>query len=193
MTYPVTFDVETPDRIANWRPLVHWFLAIPHFVVLWVLGVVGGVVAFLSWLIILFTGALPEGLANIQSLVLRYNMRVTVYIAFLHEEYPPFDFTATPDEPGGTPVSITFTPELENRNRLTSGLRFIWAIPAWIFAAVIVFAAEVVVFIALFAVLFTGRWPDGMKEFVIKALRLSLRVNTYGMLLTDEYPPFSLD
>jgi hypothetical protein len=192
MAYAATLEVETPEKIANWRPLVHWILAIPQFLALSVLGVVGSVVAFFSWATILITGALPVGLANLQCLVLRYNVRVTTYAAFLHEQYPPFDFTPTAAEPGGTPVTIQFTPVLENRNRLTSGLRFIWVIPAAVFAGIIMFAAQVVIFIAFFAVLFTGSWPIGMREFVVAALRLSLKVNTYAGLLTDEYPPFSL-
>ena len=193
MTYPATFDVETPEKIANWRPLVHWFLAIPHVIVLDVLEIVAGVVAVISWFMILFTGQLSAGLANTQAMVLRYSMRVTAYIGFLHEAYPPFDFTVSAAEPGGTPVSVGFTPALEGRNRLTVGLRIIWIIPAWIFAAVVLFAAEIVWLIAVFVVLFTGAWNTGMRDFVVKALRLSMKVYAYGALLTDEYPPFSLD
>ncbi len=193
MTYPAAFEVETPDKIENWRPLVQWLMAIPHIVVLYVLAVVGGVVAIISWFSIVFTGKLSEGLANTQSMVLRYNMRTMAFAGFLHEEFPPFDFTATAAEPGGTPVSVDFTPALEDRNRLTVGLRFLWAIPAWIFLMIIFLVAEILWFIAFFAVLFTGSWPDGLRGFVVKALRLGVKVNAYGMLLTDEYPPFSLD
>ncbi len=193
MSYPAAFEVETPDKIENWRPLVQWLMAIPHIVVLSLLAVVGGVVAIISWFSIVFTGKLSEGLANTQSMVLRYNMRTLAFAGFLHEEFPPFDFTTTAAEPGGTPVSVDFTPALEDRNRLTVGLRFLWGIPAWIFLGIISLVAEILWFIAFFAVLFTGSWPDGLRDFVVKALRLGVKVNAYGMLLTDEYPPFSLD
>ncbi len=193
MSYPAAFEVETPDKMANWRPLVQWLMAIPHIVVLSLLAVVGGVVAIISWFSIVFTGKLSEGLANTQSMVLRYNMRTMAFAGFLHEEFPPFDFTTTAAEPGGTPVSVDFTPALEDRNRLTAGLRFLWAIPAWIFLGSISLVAEILWFIAFFAVLFTGSWPNGLRDFVVKALRLGVKVNAYGMLLTDEYPPFSLD
>ena len=54
-------------------------------------------------------------------------------------------------------------------------------------------AATVVVFIAFFAILFTGRYPRGMFDFLVGAMRWSLRVNAYGQWLqTDRYPPFSL-
>jgi hypothetical protein len=42
-------------------------------------------------------------------------------------------------------------------------------------------------------VLFTGRWPDGLRDFVIKVMRWGVRVQAYFLLLTDEYPPFALD
>lgn len=193
MSYPATYDVETPDKVANWRAIAHIFMAIPHFVVVYVLSIVAFFVAVISWFAILFTGQLPAGLANIQAMVIRYLARTWTFAAFLHEEYPPFDFTTSSQDPGGTPVSVSFAPELENRNRLTVGLRLIWIIPAAIFMMVIIWVAEILVFIALFAVLFTGRWPSGMRDFVVKALRVWVRVEAYGALLTDEYPPFALD
>ncbi len=154
---------------------------------------VGLVVVVVSWFSIVFTGKLSESLAATQSMVMRYSMRTMAFAGFLHEEFPPFDFTASASEPGGTPVTVDFTPELDNRNRLTVALRLLWIIPAAIFAAIVMFAAEILWFFAFFAVLFTGSWPDGLRDFIVKALRLSVRVNAYGTLLTDEYPPFALD
>ena len=58
--YPATFTFDPPEKVANWRPLVNWLLAIPHFVVLYVLNIVSEVIGFVSWFIILFTGELPE-------------------------------------------------------------------------------------------------------------------------------------
>ncbi len=193
MTYPASFAVDSRDRIANWRPLVQWFLAIPHYVVLWVLGIVSVIVAIVSWFSIVFTGSLAEPLAATQAMVLRYQARVAAYIGFLHEEYPPFEFITSSTEPGGTPVTVEFTPALEERNRLTSGLRFIWVIPAAIFSGIVLFVAEVLWLFAAVAVLFTGTWPAGIRDFVVQALRLMVRVNAYGALLTDEYPPFTLE
>ncbi|MCP3975187.1 MAG: DUF4389 domain-containing protein [bacterium] len=193
MSYPAAFDVETPDRMANWRPLVQWLMALPHVLVMYVLGIVGFVVAVVSWFSIVFTGKLSESLAATQSMVLRYSMRTTAFAGFLHEEFPPFDFTSSTSEPGGTPVTVDFTPALENRNRLTVALRIFWLIPAAIFGAIVLFVAEILWFLAFFAVLFTGSWPEGLRDFVVKALRINVRVNAYGALLTDEYPPFALD
>jgi Domain of unknown function (DUF4389) len=193
MSYPATYDVQSPERIANWRPLVHWLLAIPHFIIVYILNLVASVVGLISWFAILFTGALPEGLAQLQCMAMRYQLRAISFAAFLHEDYPPFDFTTTPAEPGGTPVSVSFEPALTDRDRLSSGLRIIWAIPAVIFGLVVMFVAELALIVAFFAVLFTGRWPEGIHGFVVKALDVWVRMVAYVWLLTDEYPPFSLD
>jgi hypothetical protein len=192
--YPATFEADAPERIDNWRPLVQWLLAIPHFLILYVLGFVSEVVGIISWFVILITGRLPEGFATLQCLYIRYSNRTTSYAAFLREEYPPFVFETVARDPGTyPPVRTSFAIELENRNRLTVAFRIILVIPHLIVLAVLGLAAFVAVVIAFFAVLFTGRWPDGLRTFVVGVIRWATRVNAYFLLLTDEYPPFSLD
>jgi hypothetical protein len=191
--YPARFSFDSPERIANWRPLVQWLLAIPHWLVIYGLQIVARVLAVISWFAILFTGRLPAGLANFQSMFLRYYIRTATYAGFLRAEYPPFGFTTSPADPGDDPrVRVELVPQLENRNRLTTAFRLILAIPQLIVLAVLGIAAFVVVVIALFAVLFTGRWPAGMRDFVLGVARWWLRVDAYLLLLTDDYPPFSL-
>ena len=193
MDYPAQLDVQTPDKIANWRPLVHWIMAIPHLVIVYVLMVVAEVVAVIAWFAILFTGRLPEGLANVMCMALRYQTRTQAFVGFLHEEYPPFEFSTTPADPGGTPVTVGFVPALGGRNRLTCALRIIWLIPAAIVTMIIVLIGGICWFIGFFAVLFTGKWPAGLYGWVMKSLRASLRLTAYAYLLTDEYPPLSFD
>jgi hypothetical protein len=191
--YPATFDLAGDTRIANWRPLVHWLLAIPHLFIGYVLSQIGGLVGLISWLVIVFTGKLPASLANFQCMVIRYTIRTYSYVLWLREPYPPFEFSTTPEDPGIDPVRMDFTPSYEGRNRLTVGLRLIWAIPIAVFAAVVYIGAMFVGLASFFAVLFTGNYPTGMRDFIVKAMRLSVRVTAYMYLLTDEYPPFSLD
>ena len=133
MDYPATIDVRTPDRLANWRPLVQWILAIPHLIIAAALEYVAGAVAIVSWFVILFTGKLPAGLANFQIMILRYSARAEFYAGFLYEEYPPFDFSMTANDPGGSPVDLVVRPALEDRNRLTVGLPILWVIPALLY------------------------------------------------------------
>jgi Domain of unknown function (DUF4389) len=192
--YPATFEADRGERIANWRPIVQWLLAIPHFLILYGLQIVARAVAVIGWFAIVFTGKLPEGLASLLCLYIRYNNRALAYAGFLREEYPPFVFDTVAPDPGNyPPVRTGFTPELEDRNRLTVGFRIILAIPQVIVVAVLGVAAFLAWVIAFFAVLFTGRWPEGLRAFVVGYLRWLTRVEAYVGLLTDEYPPFSLD
>ena len=192
--YPAAFEVDHPERITNWRPFVQWLLAIPHTIVLYVLGIVSEVVAIIAWFAILFTGKLPEGLAGIQHLYVRYTNRTYAYAAFFREEYPPFTFDTTAADPGDYPgVRTDFTPELENRNRLTVAFRWILVIPHVIVLALLGIVAYICVLIGVFVVLFTGEWSAGLRDFVVGVFRWSTRVSAYILLLTDEYPPFSLD
>ena len=125
---------------------------------------------------------------------LRYALRTYTYVAFLREEYPPFTFDSSSADPGDDPrVRVDVVPQLENRNRVTTFFRIILVIPQLIVLAVLGFATEIVLLIAFFAVLFTGRWPVGLRDFVIKVMRWGIRVQSYCLLLTDEYPPFALD
>jgi hypothetical protein len=192
--YPATFTFDPPEKIANWRPLVNWLLAIPHFIVLYGLNIVSEVVSFVSWFAIVFTGRLPEGLANVQVMCLRYSTRTSTFAGFLREEYPPFSFATTAADPGDDPrVRVDVVPQLDNRNRLTVFFRIILAIPLFIMLAVLAIGAFVSVIIAFFAVLFTGAWPPGLRDFLIKVMRFGVRFQAYFNLLTDVYPPFALD
>jgi hypothetical protein len=193
MDYPVGYQLDAPLKVANWRPLVQWILAIPQLFVANVLGQVAELLALISWFIILFTGRMPEGMANFMSMALRYQHRAYSYAMFLREPYPPFDFTMTGDDPGGDPLRVDIRPQLENRNRLTVGLRFLWIIPIALFLALVGIAMFFVMIIAFFAVLFTGAWPEGLRSFVIGVERLAARVGAYAYLLVDDYPPFRIE
>lgn len=192
--YPATFTLDPPERVANWRPLVQWLLAIPHLIIAEALGAVSQVVAVISWFAILITGRLPAGMADLQALYLRYNVRASTYAAFLREEYPPFTFDTTPADPGDDPrVRVDVVPELENRNRLTVAFRLILAIPQFIVVSLLMIGLVIALVIAFFAVLITGRWPAGLRQFVVGVARWAVRVQAYTLLLTDEYPPFATD
>lgn len=190
--YPASFDVRTPDPIARWRPIVQPFLAIPHLLISGAMGYVSEALSVVSWFAILFTGRLPSGLAGFQVMVQRYSTRASTYAAGLTDQYPPFEFSTADVDPGTTPTQVTIRPSIDGRNRLTVAFRIILAIPAVLWAGLLGIAAVVCWFIGVFAVLITGRWPDGLRNVMVGAGRVSVRTNAYVTLLTDEYPPFSL-
>jgi Domain of unknown function (DUF4389) len=191
--YPATFTFDPPEKVANWRPIVNWLLAIPHLAILYALRILAEIISVLSWFAIVFTGSMPESFANLQSMYMRYELRVYPFVMFMREEYPPFAFASSPTDGGEDPrTRVEFQPELTDRNRLTVGFRLILVIPHVIVLALLAIAATVVVIIAFFAVLFTARWPEGLRYFVLNVYRWYLRVSAYVLLLTDAYPPFQL-
>lgn len=192
--YPATFTFDPPERVANWRPLVQWLLAIPHLAIVSALGSVSEILAVISWFAVLFTGRLPAGLADFQAMYLRYTLRTATYFGFLREGYPPFSLATTPSDPGDDPrIGVDLVPQLEGRNRLSVAFRLILVIPHIIVLALLGIALFVFGVIAFFAVLFTGRWPGGLRDFVLGVGRWWLRFEAYLLLLTDEYPPFTLE
>jgi hypothetical protein len=193
-TYPVELSFDPPERVPRWRALFSGLLLIPHIIVMYVLILVSGVCTVLTWFAILFTGKQPEGLASMPRALLRYSSRVSLYLLFMSAQYPPFSWEGAPDDPGTVPgIRVDVRPQLEGRNRLTVFFRYFMVLPHALCLAVLGIGAYVCVIIAFFAVLITGRWPTGLRDYVIKVMRWGMRVQGYQFLITDEYPPFELN
>lgn len=191
LSYPVALDLDAPLEVARWRPLVHWILVIPHLFLLYVFNSVLNILVFIAWFAILFTGAIPRGMFDVMAMVHRYQWRVATYYLFMRESYPPFEFDARADDPATDPARY----EIEYPERLSRLLIFVkWlaAIPHYIALLFVGIAAFFAVVVAWFAVLITGRWPEGLRRFVIGVTRWGARVNAYAYLMTDQYPPFAL-
>jgi hypothetical protein len=179
------FDVAYPERLSRGLIFIKWLLAIPHFVVLYIYNAVAGIVVFFAWFAILFTGRFPEAMFSFVEGYFRWQANAAAYLLLLRDEYPPFS-----NAPGRYPVqfAIGYPP------RLSRGLIFIkWllAIPSIIVLEFLAIAAMVTTLIAWFAILFTGRYPEGLFRFAVGVFRWSMRVNTYLYLMTDRYPPFT--
>jgi hypothetical protein len=190
--FPLQLDLDAPEKIARWRPLVHWLLAIPQIIVLYALGIVQYVVWILSFFAILFTGKMPEGFFGLLVLTHRYQWRVGSYLFFMRESYPAFEFPTAGQDPGTDPAHLSVEPAA----KLSRGLIFVkWllAFPHYIALLFLGIAAYVCLIIGFFAVLITGKWPESLRTFVIGVMRWSNRVSIYIYLMTDTYPPFSLD
>jgi hypothetical protein len=91
------------------------------------------------------------------------------------------------------PISYAADPALEGRNRLTAFFRYIVAIPWLIVASIYGFVAQIAAVVAWFAIVFTGKYPQGIYDFNAGYLRMISRVNGFEYLLTDEWPPFGGD
>ena len=89
-TYPATLAYDPPERIANWRPLVQWLLAIPYVFVAGVLYWLTGVLTIVAFFTVLFTRRIPRGVFELMVPGLRWNVRGSAYSYFMTERYPPF-------------------------------------------------------------------------------------------------------
>ena len=150
-----------------------------------VLGAVAFVCALIAWIAIVFTGNAPDGLQRLSALYLRWRVRANAYVALLRDEYPPFGDTEYPAE-----VELPWM--VGHRDRVAVAFRPILVIPHLLAVWAIGFAWGITTVIAWFAILFTGRYPAALYEFGMGALRWTTRVEAYVLLLTDEYPPFTL-
>jgi hypothetical protein len=188
-TYPLGLDVTSPATVERWRPLVNWLLVIPHAIWVGLLFLGAEVLAFLGWFSILFTGRMPDSWSDFIMGVLRYQWRITSYLYAWTLEYPSFTPVAGHVDPGDYPAVLWCARAVE-RNRLTTFFRAILVIPHFIVLYLFGIVASLGLIAAWFVVLFTGRWPEGLRQFLLGYFRWSFRLSGYYMLLTDVYPPF---
>ncbi|MCZ7531560.1 MAG: DUF4389 domain-containing protein [Acidimicrobiia bacterium] len=203
---PVRLEGRSGEPLSRWLWLVKWLLVIPHVVVLIFLWIALSITTVIVWFAILFTGRYPRGLFDFNLGVLRWSWRVGYYSfgALATDKYPPFTLGAAPDYPA--------TYDVEYPAQLSRGLIFVksWllAIPHWVVLGVIggglFWGASdrnipfggllgILVIFAALALLFAGRYPRGLFDFVMGLNRWVFRVLPYVLLMRDEYPPFRLD
>lgn len=186
--YPVTLTGELTIPPGRWQWIFKWLLAIPHFIVLYFLGIAFFFVWIIGWFAILFTARFPKGLFNFNVGVLRWSWRVGFYSysALGTDKYPPFTLADVPDYPARLDIPY---PE-----KLSRGLIWVkwWllAIPHWIIINVFNDLLSILVLIVGIILLFTGKYPKDLLKLVIGVNRWTYRVYAYVALMRDEYPPF---
>lgn len=188
---PLVLELDAPYEVARWRPLVHWLLVIPHMVVVYVLQLVLDILTLISLFTILFTKKIPESIFGFMVMVYRYQWRTWSYLLWMREPYPPFDFESNMTDPGTDPARVSIEYPEEFR-RFMPLVKWLLAFPHYVVLMFVFIGAFFVWIYGFFAVLITGRWPSGARDFLVGVSRWSLRVQAYVGLLTDVYPPFSL-
>jgi len=184
--------VESPYELARWRPLVNWVLYVPHGIILNALQILSRVVFFIYWLMLIFTGKLHPGMYGVMAMYERYNARTGGFLIGYSETYPPFDFdTDTHDNNAYPPVRLNL-PDVPPSVPRSAALNVFLAIPHYIVLMVYFIGAAVVALIGWFAVLFTGAWPQGMRDFLVGVSNYYYRVWTYIVMIDNEYPKFGL-
>ena len=182
----VQLDIPYNDGPRNRGTVaIRILLAIPHLVIVSVWNYAVEIVAVIHWFIQVFTVKRNEGLFNFSNRYLGYASRTYTYVGLLFDEYPGFI-----DDAGKTPVQYSFE-YTESVDRLTAGLRLIWAIPALLISAGLSIAVLFVTIVTWFTILITGKHPRGQFDFQLKVHRYSIQTNAYVGLLTDDYPKFA--
>ena len=205
-SYPVQYEIDYPDRPLNRvTTAFRIFWVIPIAIVLGTLESGGsswsnkageqwhwgastaGLLFFGPLLMILFRQKYPRWWFDWNQELLRFENRVGLYLALLDDRYP------STDEHQSLRLDLTYPDVERDLNRWLPLVKWLAAIPHYIILFFLWIAAFFAVIVAWFAILFTGRYPRGLFDFVVGVGRWTNRVMAYAFLLvTDEYPPFRL-
>ena len=202
-TYPVHFSVDYPDRALNRVSTAFRILVIiPIAIVLgavsggggwhsstggWAGAGAGGLLVLAPLLMILFRQKYPRWWFDWNLELQRFANRVGIFLALMDDRYP-----AT-DDRQSVHLDYTYPDAQRDLNRWLPLVKWFLAIPHYIVLFFLDVAVIVVVIVAWFAILFTGRYPRGIFDFVEGVIRWHNRVIAYAfVLITDQYPPFSL-
>ncbi len=189
---PLQLDFQADRRITRWRPLVQWLLAIPHLMIAYALRTLRQVLTLISFFTVLFTERIPRPLFDVIVMTYRYEWRAMSYAFFMHEDYPPFDFALSSDDDGAEPHTSLRLVYPEHLQRWKPLYKWFLAIPQYVVLVGLFVAAVVGIVAGFFAVLVSGEYPQGIRDFLVDAFRYALRVEAYVGFLTDQYPPFRL-
>jgi hypothetical protein len=202
--YPARLSVDYPERDLNrMTTFFRLFAAIPILIVLgtvsgevweWsydngktAVAAAGGLLFFGPLLMILFRQKYPRWWFDFNLQLTRFSTRVTSYLALMSDRYP------STDEEQWVHLELDYPEVKEDLNRWLPLVKWFLAIPHYIVLFFLVVASVFTVIFAWFAIMFAGRYPRSLFDFVEGVMRWGLRVEAYAFLLTtDRYPPFRL-
>ena len=188
--YPVTYEADYPgDGRNRLTTFFRGIVSIPWFIVAALYGLVAFFAVIGAWFALVFTGRYPEGLYNFVAGYVRMVTRVNGFYFLATDEWPPFNG----DDDPSYPIRVGIPAAKPEYSRLKAGLRIIVGIPVMLLAWVQSLIGEVIAIIGWFAILFTGRLSEGLFDPLRSALAYGARATAYFCLLTEDYPPFSLE
>ena len=207
INYPAKLTIDYPDRLLNrMTSFFRIFTVIPIAIVLslltgpgaswrqqahgWGWGAAAGVgIIFLpTLLMIVFQQKYPKWWFDWSLAITKFGSRVLSYLSLFTDVYP------STDEEQAVHLDILYPDVKKDLKNWYPLVNWFLAIPHYIVLCFLGFAAVICVIIAWFAILFTGRYPRGLFDFIVGVYRWDIRVMAYAfMLVTDKYPPFSLD
>ena len=202
--YPVRFDVDYPEKLDQLTTAFRIVMIIPIVIVLGTVsgvamssgvgegakggGAVGGGLLIAGpLLMILFRQKYPRWWFDWNLELMRFTARVESYFLLLTDHYP------STDEEQAVHLGIDYPDVERDLNRWLPLVKWLLAVPHAIVLAFLWVVALAAVYVAWFAILFTGRYPRGLFDFVVGVMRWTWRTVAYALMLTtDRYPPFRL-
>jgi Domain of unknown function (DUF4389) len=182
-THPVRLNVTDDLQRSRLTVFFRLLLAIPHWIVVALWGIVVYFAAILMWIATLIGGTPPAGLWRFIASFLRYSTQVNAYSFLVANPYPAFGG-------GEYPIDLEIDGPAR-QNRWITGFRSILAIPALLVASVLGQVLQIVAFLGWFVCLFMGMMPEGMRNLLVYCVRYQAQSYAYLLILTDRYPSFS--
>lgn len=193
----MTFNIKHAESLSRLELLLRTlfgiiYIYIPHGFVLLFMALWGAILSFISFWVILFTGRYPQSFFEYQVGLIRWQTRVRARQFNLTDGYPAFGIDSKDD---AITIDVPY-PENISRGMVIVRLFFGWIyviIPHGLVLGFLGIAVLIAAFIGWWIILFTGKLPEGIHNFIVGYFRWSTRVSLYIGNMTDTYPPFSLD
>ncbi|APV43981.1 hypothetical protein Dform_00626 [Dehalogenimonas formicexedens] len=185
--YPATLSIDYPEKARD-RVSVAFrlLLMIPIAIIVSILR--GSTLFIAALLMILFRQKYPRWWFDWNLNLTRFNTRVMSFVALLRDEYP------STDEEQSVHLDLVYPDAKQDLGQGMPLVKWFLAIPHYFILVFLGLAAVVCAIISWFAILFTGKMPRSLFDFILGVMRWALRVSAYAFLLiTDKYPPFSLE
>ena len=183
--YAARLEIDYPETLDRFTTFFRLIWVIPIAIIVGLLAIDGLWIA--TALMIVFRVVYPRWWFDFAREMTRFGARVAAYAFLLTDQYP------STTEEQAVHLEIDYPDVERDLNRWLPLVKWFLAIPHYVVLFFLVIAGLFVVIVAWFAVLFTGRYPRGLFDYMVGVGRWSLRVDAYAFLLvTDHYPPFSL-
>ena len=167
-----------------------FYIAIPHAFLMFFIGIYTGILQFLAFWVVLFTGKYPQSWFETQVKMVNWSARVNAVTGNLVDGYPAFGLDGTSDKVN---VDVEYPQELSRLMLLVRAF-FGWLyilVPHGFCLLFRLIATGFISFLAWWVVLFTGNYPEKWHSFNVGTIRWTIRVGLYFGFMTDKYPPFS--
>jgi Domain of unknown function (DUF4389) len=181
--HPIRLVVTDDLRRSRLTVFLRLPLAVPHFLWLYLFGIVASLALVVAWFVGIFLGRIPGSLHRFLTSYARYSTHVTAYVSIAANPFPGF----TGNLP--YPIDLEIAPPVK-QGRLRILFRLVLAIPALVVAYLLQIVLYTIAVIAWFAALFTGRIEKSLRDILTFCIRYLAQTNAYVFLLTKRYPTF---